>query len=125
MNDRVTDLQDILKARPNIGVLAGMFLLCTDATGELKKSNATVMEFHTGITDINDITTPGFYQPTSSALNTPNTANSSDQIIYLGKPTYGVMIYIPINGTRIFKRALMSGEWKSWSFLDFTPVSQT
>lgn len=121
--DKTTPFEDVAKALPKLSTLAGLSLLCVDTAGELKKSDAQVMEFYTSIPDVNDISAPGFYQPTADALNTPTSPNSSDQIIYLGRPTYAVMIYIPINGNRIFKRLRHAGEWKLWTYLDFTPVS--
>lgn len=121
--DKTTPFEDVAKALPKLSTLARLSLLCVDAAGALKKSDAQVMEFHVSVSDINDISAPGFYQPTVNALNTPISSNSSDQIIYLGRPTYAVMIYIPINGNRIFKRVRHAGEWKSWTYLDFTPVS--
>lgn len=125
MSERTMELQGFMKSLPKIGGLTGTYVLCMDADGTLKKSDATVMEFRMRITDIDDIDAPGFYQPTASALNTPSPANSSDQIIYLGSPVYAVMIYIPVNGQRIFKRAKHAGVWKPWGYLDFTPVPQT
>lgn len=125
MNERVTELQDILKARPNIEELAGMFLLCMDATGMLKKSNASLLERKkTPLTDINNGNVEGIYSPSSDALNVPvarGEPNSSDQIVYLGRSSYGIQIYIPLhvaNVGKILIRPCISDSWGTWCYFE-------
>lgn len=122
MSDRTTLLQDILKGLANSPSLSGSVLL-TDSNGNLRKSNRKIMTATTGVTDLCSITEAGFFQPVSNAAGGPPgyTVNSSDQALYLGTETYGIMIFFSLNSATIFKRSRLM-EWGPWFKINLTKV---
>ena len=125
MNDRIYDLKDVLKSLPAQATLNGLSVLCADASGALQKSGASLLARQSAlVSDINDANTEGVFSPTMEALNVPplrGTANSSDQIIFFGRSTYGIQIYIPLHvhsQKKVFIRALISGAWGPWGYME-------
>lgn len=113
MNERVTDLQDILKARPNIEELAGMFLLCTDATGMLKKSNAMLLQISSGLYsgDLNEVQGYGIYRLANDGANWPVTAGG---MIMLHLNTYQLVFRAGEGGRLYFRAKSDARGWGAW-----------
>ena len=125
MNDRIYDLKDVLKSLPAQATLNGLSVLCADASGALQKSGASLLARQSAlVSDINDANTEGVFSPSMEALNVPplrGTANSSDQIIFLGRSSYGVQIYIPLHAVtvgKIFIRPCINNSWGSWGYME-------
>lgn len=125
MNDRIYDLNDVLKSLPAQATLNGLSVLCADASGALQKSGASLLARQsTPVSDINDVITEGVFSPSTGALNAPpllGIANSSDQIIFFGRSAYGIQIYIPLHvcsKKKVFIRALIAGAWSSWGYME-------
>lgn len=123
MNDRIYDLKDVLKSLPAQATLNGLSVLCADASGALQKSGASLLARQsTPLSDMNDGNVEGICSPTANALNIPIAqSNTSDQIVFLGRSSYGVQIYIPLHAVsvgKIFIRPCFNNSWGSWGYME-------
>ncbi len=109
MNDRIYDLKDVLKSLPAQATLNGLSVLCADTSGDLKKSNAAMLQIHSELVsgDLNDITGYGIYRLDSTGSNWPVTAGG---MIMLHLNVYQLVFRAGDGGHLYFR---VNG-WEAW-----------
>ena len=113
MNDRIYDLKDVLKSLPAQASLDGLSVLCADTSGDLKKSNAAMLQIHSELVsgDLNDITGYGIYRLDSTGSNWPVTAGG---LIMLHLNVYQLVFRAGDGGHLYFRVKSGVNGWEAW-----------
>lgn len=111
--DKTTPFEDVAKALPKLPTLAGLSLLCVDAAGALKKSDAAMLQIHSGLysDDLNDVQGFGIYRLGNQGANWPMNAGG---MIMIHLNIYQLVFRAGDGGNIFFRAKSEANGWQPW-----------